>query len=159
MIRLPPRSTRTDTLFPYTTLFRSAGERDLRVGLRVEVGAAGGVQRILRAARIGRGRGAGEGVRVRRDLRRGQRHRLDTAGDADGLGLAEAARRASAQVRQAERDGAIAAVLRAAQRETGLVLGDRQEVAIAGGTTTRRQVEPREHDLPEKDFLQVKKET
>src|SRR3546814_7074376 len=24
MIRLPPRSTRTDTLFPYTTLFRSA---------------------------------------------------------------------------------------------------------------------------------------
>src|SRR3546814_21083687 len=25
MIRLPPRSTRTDTLFPYTTLFRSAG--------------------------------------------------------------------------------------------------------------------------------------
>src|SRR3546814_16508704 len=27
MIRLPPRSTRTDTLFPYTTLFRSFGER------------------------------------------------------------------------------------------------------------------------------------
>src|SRR3546814_19628604 len=25
MIRLPPRSTRTDTLFPYTTLFRSMG--------------------------------------------------------------------------------------------------------------------------------------
>src|SRR3546814_17345221 len=25
MIRPPPRSTRTDTLFPYTTLFRSAG--------------------------------------------------------------------------------------------------------------------------------------
>src|SRR3546814_664425 len=25
MIRLPPRSTRTDTLFPYTTLFRSNG--------------------------------------------------------------------------------------------------------------------------------------
>src|SRR3546814_16172994 len=30
MIRRPPRSTRTDTLFPYTTLFRSAVvERDL----------------------------------------------------------------------------------------------------------------------------------
>src|SRR3546814_12810709 len=27
MIRRPPRSTRTDTLFPYTTLFRSAAER------------------------------------------------------------------------------------------------------------------------------------
>src|SRR3546814_13860606 len=26
MIRRPPRSTRTDTLFPYTTLFRSAGQ-------------------------------------------------------------------------------------------------------------------------------------
>src|SRR3546814_3254653 len=28
MIRLPPRSTRTDTLFPYTTLFRSPREID-----------------------------------------------------------------------------------------------------------------------------------
>src|SRR3546814_2336038 len=27
MIRRPPRSTRTDTLFPYTTLFRSPGAR------------------------------------------------------------------------------------------------------------------------------------
>src|SRR3546814_8211610 len=27
MIRRPPRSTRTDTLFPYTTLFRSLGRR------------------------------------------------------------------------------------------------------------------------------------
>src|SRR3546814_5860649 len=27
MIRRPPRSTRTDTLFPYTTLFRSPGLR------------------------------------------------------------------------------------------------------------------------------------
>src|SRR3546814_12544817 len=26
MIRLPPRSTRTDTLFPYTTLFRSLSQ-------------------------------------------------------------------------------------------------------------------------------------
>src|SRR3546814_1856608 len=31
MIRRPPRSTRTDTLFPYTTLFRSAaGARERR---------------------------------------------------------------------------------------------------------------------------------
>src|SRR3546814_1806873 len=28
MIRVPPRSTRTDTLFPYTTLFRSLGRGD-----------------------------------------------------------------------------------------------------------------------------------
>src|SRR3546814_9826958 len=30
MIRRPPRSTRTDTLFPYTTLFRSRGTRRCR---------------------------------------------------------------------------------------------------------------------------------
>src|SRR3546814_662346 len=35
MIRRPPRSTRTDTLFPYTTLFRSLGEA------RVEARARG----------------------------------------------------------------------------------------------------------------------
>src|SRR3546814_2940999 len=28
MIRRPPRSTRTDTLFPYTTLFRSAAQSE-----------------------------------------------------------------------------------------------------------------------------------
>src|SRR3546814_10461513 len=31
MIRRPPRSTRTDTLFPYTTLFRSADGRRVLV--------------------------------------------------------------------------------------------------------------------------------
>src|SRR3546814_1643865 len=31
MIRLPPRSTRTDTLFPYTTLFRSGDTFDLKL--------------------------------------------------------------------------------------------------------------------------------
>src|SRR3546814_13757302 len=30
MIRRPPRATRTDTLFPYTTLFRSHGRRHLK---------------------------------------------------------------------------------------------------------------------------------
>src|SRR3546814_5183925 len=38
MIRRPPRSTRTDTLFPYTTLFRSpvvesAAPDDVRIGI------------------------------------------------------------------------------------------------------------------------------
>src|SRR3546814_16137670 len=40
MILRPPRSTRTDTLFPYTTLFRS--------------GRAGGVQRLHDRARFAR---------------------------------------------------------------------------------------------------------
>src|SRR3546814_13752170 len=31
MIRRPPRSTRTDTLFPYTTLFRSIGNASRRM--------------------------------------------------------------------------------------------------------------------------------
>src|SRR3546814_3130838 len=40
MIRRPPRSTRTDTLFPYTTLFRSLAFRILGVVFdqRVDVG-------------------------------------------------------------------------------------------------------------------------
>src|SRR3546814_2685645 len=43
MIRRPPRSTRTDTLFPYTTLFRSAGAISARqpVLSRRHGGAAG----------------------------------------------------------------------------------------------------------------------
>src|SRR3546814_21018239 len=35
MIRRPPRSTRTDTLFPYTTLFRSIGAGHALEGLLV----------------------------------------------------------------------------------------------------------------------------
>src|SRR3546814_16139664 len=35
MIRRPPRSTRTDTLFPYTTLFRSASGDPVRNPKRV----------------------------------------------------------------------------------------------------------------------------
>src|SRR3546814_9530288 len=31
MIRRPPRSTRTDTLFPYTTLFRSDGHDQIQL--------------------------------------------------------------------------------------------------------------------------------
>src|SRR3546814_4347871 len=49
MIRRPPRSTRTDTLFPYTTLFRSKGSgakidgRDQRRTDRYRHGAVGRV--------------------------------------------------------------------------------------------------------------------
>src|SRR3546814_2228481 len=41
MIRRPPRSTRTDTLFPYTTLFRSAVYVAVMIVLGVAVHAAG----------------------------------------------------------------------------------------------------------------------
>src|SRR3546814_3760986 len=38
MLRRPPRSTRTDTLFPYTTLFRSNGATAKIWGLDADVG-------------------------------------------------------------------------------------------------------------------------
>src|SRR3546814_9868029 len=64
MIRLPPRSTRTDTLFPYTTLFRSpvcaglfisgkqaAGARPQFADARLRIGE--GRQPLRRAAAAG----------------------------------------------------------------------------------------------------------
>src|SRR3546814_1684835 len=48
-IRRPPRSTRTDTLFPYTTLFRS-GLHD-SVGARPPVGIAARPARRMRAGK------------------------------------------------------------------------------------------------------------
>src|SRR3546814_9017425 len=50
MIRRPPRSTRTDTLFPYTTLFRSLGVFQDRVHRRPDGVAGGTVQTPEEAA-------------------------------------------------------------------------------------------------------------
>src|SRR3546814_20158518 len=86
MIRRPPRSTRTDTLFPYTTRFRSGEDRQLlfdradhavagRAVARGDVAAAavgrgvdvvplrGGLEarRVFVAQRIGPGGDAGQG--------------------------------------------------------------------------------------------------
>src|SRR3546814_21007477 len=83
MIRRPPRSTRTDTLFPYTTLFRSIahlpviGEPEAAVGVEDDVvgtfqpftletvverryRARGQVDALDRTARFGVGGMAGE---------------------------------------------------------------------------------------------------
>src|SRR3546814_13912817 len=63
MIRRPPRSTRTDTLFPYTTLFRSLGAVQLgaevaEVQRRIEAAVAAvlqeGAHRIAEEAEIAR---------------------------------------------------------------------------------------------------------
>src|SRR3546814_16616776 len=51
MIRRPPRSTLTYTLFPYTTLFRSAEERQRRRARRLIDGA--GQRRDQDAAGLG----------------------------------------------------------------------------------------------------------
>src|SRR3546814_3399346 len=65
MIRRPPRSTRTDTLFPYTTLFRSGDDRRpyivaaiteqrllVRIRLVIEQRAAAGVEHRIRQQRM-----------------------------------------------------------------------------------------------------------
>src|SRR3546814_17621107 len=64
MIRRPPRSTRTDTLFPYTTLFRSArgGGGGSSAGLLRRPGLGIGDWGLGRAGRGGRGT-AGAGLR------------------------------------------------------------------------------------------------
>src|SRR3546814_11504412 len=67
MIRRPPRSTRTDTLFPYTTLFRSLHEVVEAIGERNaarRVGARAVDQQrhelLLRGDRLDRGERAGQ---------------------------------------------------------------------------------------------------
>src|SRR3546814_3400596 len=69
MIRRPPRSTRTDTLFPYTTLFRSRASAAVQ---RAEAGGTrGGSARGARAAleegrrAVPAGRGGGAQLRPR----------------------------------------------------------------------------------------------
>src|SRR3546814_145604 len=57
MIRRPPRSTRTDTLFPYTTLFRS----------RTRVRSAGGDHRPGRRRDLDGGRAGGATARLARN--------------------------------------------------------------------------------------------
>src|SRR3546814_15637575 len=50
MIRRPPRSTRTDTLFPYTTLFRSFAEETQKPDVHnLSLGAARTVRRLDRS--------------------------------------------------------------------------------------------------------------
>src|SRR3546814_14496662 len=56
MIRRPPRSTRTDTLFPYTTLFRSAPpsptDPDVQPAMLGDRAAVGGAQQYRRGLRL-----------------------------------------------------------------------------------------------------------
>src|SRR3546814_16906636 len=106
MCRRPPRATRTDTLFPYTTLFRSepavgrgAAAGDALVAVHEVHGQAALVQR---AVRLGGGRRAGAarlledvvvgGAAVRPaqlDLTLGRPVRLDPQIHAVGLGTVQ----------------------------------------------------------------------
>src|SRR3546814_10253434 len=81
MIRRPPRSTRTDTLFPYTTLFRSwrigrrVSERAVlgKAAARALVGVPGG----SRAGEKHQRRRAGRGGTIRAQVNRGRGSRAD----------------------------------------------------------------------------------
>src|SRR3546814_2695623 len=71
MIRRPPKSTRTGTLLPYTTLFRSVvaigGQQCIPVGLRqrrVELVGGSAVDRFGRGPVLGRGLHPEHGVEV-----------------------------------------------------------------------------------------------
>src|SRR3546814_19728548 len=93
MIRLPPRSTRTDTLFPYTTLFRSLSRKGKFVSAAVLLAACGGsialaqnvdgldIQHIL-----SRGEAADPDAEalIREVARRGDEMRADAREAADG---------------------------------------------------------------------------
>src|SRR3546814_9067907 len=70
MIRRPPRSTRTDTLFPYTTLFRSdQAWRDQAIHVHREVSG-----HLLLPLRFGSDDPAHRAGHVRRDHRRSEEH-------------------------------------------------------------------------------------
>src|SRR3546814_939519 len=68
MIRRPPRSTRTDTLFPYTTLFRSGSRLSAVGGSRDRRPAA------FRSAADPRSRSVGADARLRALGRRSEEH-------------------------------------------------------------------------------------
>src|SRR3546814_1273761 len=79
MIRLPPRSTRTDTRFPYTTLFRSAASAHQRAappgGADLEKGDPGDLARTQQFA--GADRLVGAFGRRADPARTGATHRVD----------------------------------------------------------------------------------
>src|SRR3546814_9745361 len=107
MIRRPPRSKRTDTLFPYTTLFRSqhgaagVGQAQAAVAFGVDVEQAGGDQLPEHAA-------PGARVEVVADAERGEAVVTELA---DSLVV-----RAAKDVHQVRDAEALAAAVHAAQR-------------------------------------------
>src|SRR3546814_1065026 len=86
MIRRPPRSTRTDTLFPYTTLFRSALARiDRMTGRRSQIESLSNPlvkrMRLLREKRHRRAEGPflAEGLRIATEAREAGRSEEHTS--------------------------------------------------------------------------------
>src|SRR3546814_2537725 len=96
MIRRPPRSTRTDTLFPYTTLFRSCARdirtnEDLRRDERYAFPDASVRARPVRGAVAAR-RIMGDAARDRDAAAFGVRRRTGRTAREPGRGIAAASR-------------------------------------------------------------------
>src|SRR3546814_18815098 len=103
MIRRPPRSTRTDTLFPYTTLFRSAVAAGFLPGLTGCVGRP--ALRKLRDAEhvVEQGRGGDRGAGARA-LDHQRLFTVAVAGDSNAVvGAAAAAQRVTPRQRARKR--------------------------------------------------------
>src|SRR3546814_5627768 len=88
MIRQPPRSTRTDTLFPYTTLFRRArghhaaeilGPRSLDRRRAAEL-----VEQMAETIDVGEARQVAQGQRLVGEQRAGQQGERRILGTGDG---------------------------------------------------------------------------
>src|SRR3546814_4009978 len=80
MIRRPPRSTRTDTLFPYTTLFRSDGlliQPQQSDGVLAGLERVGVVPQVVRGARRRRQHDDARVVLPQRQLLGGADHRSE----------------------------------------------------------------------------------
>src|SRR3546814_20062610 len=77
MIRRPPRATRTDTLFPYTTLFRS-GDQEGRPAGRALVCRGGRAGSERRPVRHRRDVPAGAGGQSRSEDRKSTRSELQS---------------------------------------------------------------------------------
>src|SRR3546814_2270743 len=115
MIRRPPRSTRTDTLFPYTTLFRSAITADFEPAHRL-------VQRLLEVAT--HRHHFADRLHLRGQTRVGLREFFE--GEARNLGDDIIDARLERCRRRAARDVVLELIKRIADRELGGDLGDRE---------------------------------
>src|SRR3546814_13161388 len=97
MIRRPPRSTRTDTLFPYTTLFRSEATRALGDALKLAQPGAKIDILVVDAKASTKGHGSEPGADIARNLSRHgfdvTVHALSSEGENQSAVLVDFARR------------------------------------------------------------------
>src|SRR3546814_4937925 len=106
MIRRPPRSTRTDTLFPYTTLFRS-GAVDLDIADR---GDAARARSHVALVRVRRDRGRADQRRLA-DARQ-PAARISRAGHPDRVAARHHARLPAARHRSEEHTSELQSLMR-----------------------------------------------